>query len=147
MIENNILNHPFHLPSDYIRLAASARPIPSPIEHRELTYDFVKSFAQLVLQMYDSIRPGKKPGDPVVTVIRPIRYKDGEITVKIKLFDSEFIAIPQRKRRNNIAKLAQFTQNHKAPLKITRTKWTHLQQLKSVIPSDCHPFYDSITYE
>lgn len=73
MIENKIHNQPIHLPSDYIRLAASARSIPSPIDQKELTYKFVKNFAQLDLQMYDSIRPGKKPGDPVVTDIRAIR--------------------------------------------------------------------------
>ncbi|XP_022197121.2 uncharacterized protein LOC111054395 [Nilaparvata lugens] len=147
MIENKINNQPIHLPSDYIRLAACARSNPSPIEQKELTYDFVKNFAKADLLMYDSIRPGRKPGDPVVTDIRVIRYKDGEISVKTKSFDNEFLAIPQRKRRNTVAKLAQFKQLHKEPLKITKTKWTHLQQLKSVIPTDCHPFYDTIAYE
>lgn len=65
--------------------------------------------------MYDSIRPGKKPGDPLVADLRAIRYKNVDITVKIKSFNNEFISIPQRKQRNKIAKLAEFKPTHKSP--------------------------------
>lgn len=147
IIENKIHNQPIHLPSDFVRLAASARSKPCPIEQKELSYSFTKNFAQQELLMYDSIRPGRKTGDPVVTDIRTINYKSGEIKIQIKSFDSNFIKLPQRKRRSVVSKLSQFKQCHLAPLKITKRKWTHLQELKSVIPQDCHPFYDSLHYE
>lgn len=147
LIENKIHNQPIYLPSDYIKIAASARSNPSPVEQKEVVYSFTKNFAQPSLLMYESIRPGRKPGDPTVTDIRAICYKSGKISVKIHSFDNEFSDLPQRKRRNSVAKLTEFKQRHQAPLKITQTKWNHLQQLKSVIPSDCHHFYDSIKYE
>lgn len=147
VIENKIHNQPIHLPSDFIKIAASARSNPSPIEQKEVTFDFVKNFSQRKLLMYNSIRPGSKTGDPVVTDIRAIKYKSGNISVKIKSFDNDFFDLPQRKRRNEVASLSEFQQSHQAPLKITHTKWNHLQDLKAVIPSDCHPFYDSLPYE
>lgn len=97
--------------------------------------------------MYDSIRPVRKAGDPVVTDIKTILYEFNEIKVKIKFFDNNFIGVPQRKRRSVVAKLNEFKPCHSAPLKIPKTKWTHLQELKSVIPQDCHPFYDFRDYE
>lgn len=89
----------------------------------------------------------KQGWDPVVTDIRAIKYKYGNISVKVKSFDNDFFDLPQRKRRNEVASLSEFQQSHQAPLKITHTKWNHFQNLKAVIPSDCHPFYDSLRYE
>lgn len=37
VIENKIHNQPIHLPSDFIKIAASARSNPSPIEQKEVT--------------------------------------------------------------------------------------------------------------
>lgn len=42
-IENKIHNQPIHLPSDYIRLAVSARTKPCPIEQKDLSYGFTKT--------------------------------------------------------------------------------------------------------
>lgn len=61
--------------------------------------------------MYNSIRPGSKTVDPVVTDIRDIKYKSGNISVKIKSFDNDFFDLPQRKRRNEVASLSEFQQS------------------------------------
>lgn len=49
-----------------------------------MSFDFVKDYAEKSTLMYDSIRPGKKTGDPTVNDIRVIKYSpDGRIQVKI----------------------------------------------------------------
>jgi len=40
-----------------------------------------------------------------------------------------------------------YGQLHAEELKIPKSKWEHLQQLKKVIPNDCHEFYNHIKYD
>ena len=35
---------------------------------------------------------------------------------------------------------------YKTPMRITSTKWQHLQQLKKVLPKDYHHFYDALPH-
>jgi len=56
-IENKLRNTNIYLPSDYMRITKSART--KPFSYR-----------------FDTIRPGKKAGDPTVTNINPLRSKD-----------------------------------------------------------------------
>lgn len=39
-----------------------------------------------------------------------------------------------------------YEQLHKSPLKVPKSIWQDLQQLKAVIPKDCHASYDQIKY-
>jgi len=65
-------------------------------------------------------------------------------------FDDEYsdLALAQKKRKkgNDVDPAISYSQLHKEPLKIPKTKWDHLQQLKAVLPHDCHAFYDQIKY-
>ncbi|KAJ8881647.1 hypothetical protein PR048_018133 [Dryococelus australis] len=85
------------------------------------------------------IRPRKRPGDAVATNLKAIKYtSDGKIQVKLD-FDDDYIDLPQR-MKNKSQKLSSFPHLHKERLKISKTKWNHLQELKAVIPMDCHPY-------
>ncbi|XP_050507268.1 uncharacterized protein LOC126884950 [Diabrotica virgifera virgifera] len=146
-IEKTVKYKSIYLPSDYIRLTKESRK-QTPYQTKEVTYDFIKIFSETLV--YPSIRPGRKVNDPTVTDIKVIKYTpDGIIQVKLD-YCGEFIDLPTRKPRSaktNVSQLGQFKPLRNAPIKITNTKYNHLQQLKSVIPKDCHGFYDTLPHE
>lgn len=91
-----------------------------------------------------SLRPGRVAGDPVVTDIHCLRYDtNGQISFKLS-FEDDYAELPRRPRP--VDKDFQLQQLYSSRLPITKTKWNHLQELKSVIPSDFHGFYDNIKY-
>lgn len=140
IIERAIKNKPIHLPSDYIRYTSKN------YDKKAVTFDMIKEFSLKYTMMYDSIRPGRKGGDPTVTDLRVIEYyPDGEIRMKLS-FDSDYVHFPQGKKFDSPTRLLDFLQMHHNQLKIIARKWQHLQELKTVIPADCHPFYDSLEY-
>lgn len=144
-IEKKIKNKPIHLPSDYIRFTKEAK-VNNPYEVKEVSYDFIKNYGQKETQKYTSIRPGKKAFDPTVNDIKAIKYSpDGIIRVKLE-FDHTYIELPTRGKRN-VYKLSDFPQLRQSPIKLCARKWSDLQQLKSVIPKDCHLFYDHLPHE
>lgn len=145
-IERKIKNKPIHLPSDYTRLTSEARHDPEPYEVKSLDFNFCRNYG--VDMVYPSIRPGKSVGDPQVTDITAIKYSpDGIISVKTG-FDEEFQDLPKtRGRRATVKPLESFSQLHKQRIPIKKQKWLHLQQLKAVIPRDCHHFYDNLPHE
>ena len=53
--------------------------------------------------------------------------------------------LPQRRRKNK-ADENTITKMYKASMRITSTKWQHLQQLKKVLPKDYHHFYDALLH-
>lgn len=145
-IERKLKNKPIHLPSDYIRYTTEARKI-TQYETKSLTFDFFKDFSKKGLMIYDSIRPGKKPGDPTVMDIKAIKYMPGGI-IKTKLsFEEDFVDIPQRKMLAVPPSLSKFPQLHHESLPISKSKWQHLQDLKMVLPTDCHIFYDNLKHD
>ena len=122
---------------DYIKAARKTRPY----DVKYLSHDFFKSYGDL--QYYSSVRPGNKAGDPVVTDIRQLQYKNGEIRYKLDYSNGDFIALPRRVRENRgIVK-----EKYKEKQKIKKTKYDHLQELKRVIPRDYHSFYDSLVHD
>ncbi|CAF4780786.1 unnamed protein product [Pieris macdunnoughi] len=145
-IERKIKNKCIYLPSDYTRLTSEARRNPEPYEIKSLDFTFCKNYG--VDMVYSSIRPGKSTGDPMVTDITVIKYSpDGIITVKTD-FDGKFQDLPKKRgKRAAVKPLENFTQLHKQRIPIKKHKWLHLQQLKEVIPKDCHNFYDNLPYE
>lgn len=79
--------------------------------------------------------------DPTVNNLRALLYMpDGNIFFKLS-FEDEFEILPQRPVQKPMVEPSPL---YKHKLTISQTKWKHLQELKAVIPSDTHGFYDSI---
>ncbi|XP_041359493.1 uncharacterized protein LOC121375878 isoform X1 [Gigantopelta aegis] len=145
-VEGKLKHRPIYCPANYIDVLHSARPR-QPYTVKYLSYDFFKDHRHP--WMYNSIRPGSKAGDPVVTDIRVLKYTpDGTIQYKLQYTD-EFRDLPRRSRsRLSIEGIQECTvqQLLSGPVPISGTKYNHLQELKSVIPQDYHLFYDSLAH-
>lgn len=88
---------------------------------------------------------GKKIGDPTVNMIRAIGYDtSGTIYFKTDIKE-DYKVLPQRV--NKISEFCKPNILHPERIKISKKKWQHLQDLKSLLPSDCHYFYDNIPFE
>ena len=107
-----------------------------------MTYDKFFDFSQI--SYLQSIRPGKKPGEPQVHQLRALKYTpEAQILFKIDHTD-EFKALPQRIKK--LSKPYEITKLFPQRLKIKKSKFDHLQQLKSVIPVVYHAFYNDIPH-
>lgn len=129
---------PIYAPIDYVNKMKEARPS-HPYKVIYLDYTFFKDYEKVC--NYDSIRPGKRAGDPTVNDIRALQYKDGEIYYKLRQPD-EWKKLPQRVRTNNNILASLYTE----PRKIDGTKFENLQSLKQYMHSDYHSFYDSLSF-
>lgn len=81
-----------------------------------------------------------------MTDIKAVYYnfnENGEIKVKLD-FDTEFSNLPCRPK--HIVPILNYPRLYQDRLPITQKKWKHLQELKSIISQDCHPFYDQLPY-
>lgn len=146
VIEIKIKNKPIYLPSDYVRYTKSARQN-EPYETTSLTFDFIRNYSVKESMMYESIRPGKSVWDTTVNDIRAILYSpSGDIKTKLN-FNEDFQNLPQMKNVTQPLSLCSFTQLHSESLKISNIKWKNQQDLKSVLPRDCHSFYDNLKFE
>ena len=82
LIERKLRNKEIYLPSEYVRISKEARQ-KMPYDCYDLQYNFFKNYAAPEHQRYNSIRPGRKSADPVVTDIKSIAYKpEGVIQVR-----------------------------------------------------------------
>lgn len=143
-IERRLKNKKIHLPSDYLRATEEARRKPEPYECIKLEFDFFFNYSKPEYHRFKTIRPGKKTSDPTVTDIKGLRYcPNGDLRVKIDI-SQDWQELPIRSQV--IPPIEIYPKLHSAPLKITKKKWSHLQDLKSVIPKDCHAYYDSLPY-
>nr|XP_022900236.1 uncharacterized protein LOC111413475 [Onthophagus taurus]XP_022905178.1 uncharacterized protein LOC111417195 [Onthophagus taurus]XP_022907172.1 uncharacterized protein LOC111418744 [Onthophagus taurus] len=144
-IERKLKGRDIHLPSDYLRITKEARMKPFPYEVKCMQYFNFKDYSIKKYQRYASIRPGKVTNDPVVTDIRALQYlPNGNIYYKLD-FDDEWRELPQRQKP--VSQMVEWPQMYKEKRKIKFQKWQHLQLLKSVIPTDCHSFYDSLKHD
>lgn len=133
---------PIYAPSDYITRMQQARPR-NPYDVKSIHYDFFLNYEN-IKSNFKSIRPGKKKGDAVVVDIRGLKYcLDGSVLYKLR-HNNEWTILPQRRATSNNS-LPQRLYLEK--LKITESKYKHLQELKAVIDKDYHPFYDAISFE
>ena len=90
-----------------------------------------------------SIRPGCKPGDPVVTDIKELKYDpNGLIYYKLDHL-GQWLKIPRNYSPSFMVPDSLYT----SPLKIKEQKYQHLQSLKAVIPIEYHAFYDNLPRE
>ena len=80
--------------------------------------------------------------DPVVTDLRGLQYTpDGLIHYKLD-FDAEWTVLPHREKK--VSSPIQWPRMFKAERKIKPEKFKHPQELKKVIPSSYHSFYDNL---
>ena len=77
--ERAVNKRKIYLPHDYLEFIKNAKKDRS-YDVKYVTHEFFSSFQNL--DYYQSIRPGSRVGDPVVTDIRLLKYSHGEITFK-----------------------------------------------------------------
>ena len=143
-VECKLKGREITLPSQYALISKEARKKPFPYEVHYLTHDFFTNYAAKELWLYDSIRPGRNTNDPTVTDLRVIQYcPDGKILYKCN-FSDVLQEMPRRPKK--LSGNVQFPKLYTERLKISESKWNHLQQLKNVIPKDCHSFYENIPH-
>lgn len=98
ILEGAIRNREIYLPSQFIKITKNARKNPFPYRVKFLNWEFFKDFSKSQNMMYDSIRPGRKSGDPVVTDMRWLKY-DGEIRYPLDYL-TQLQPLPIRPEKN-----------------------------------------------
>lgn len=134
---------PIYAPQDYVKRMRQARP-KQPYDIRVLHFDFFKDYEHLATN-FQSIRPGKKKGDPTVNNVRAFLYKPtGEVCFKLR-HPQDYVLLPQRRHlpQENPAPFPLYN----SLIEITQSKFNQLQQLKPFIDRDYHPFYDCLKYK
>lgn len=139
-IERKVKHKDVFVPQPYVNAIESARC-------KGYTVDYVDHSFYTKLGYYTSIRPGVGVGSPVVTDIRLLKYSpDGLIAYKINYTDESYTDL--RKPRNAVNTFDEnITRSFSKPLKLKKSKFQHLQQIKHVIPKDYHAFYDALPHE
>lgn len=129
VIERKLRSKPIYLPSDYLRYTVEATN-EGKYDVKQLSFDLVNLYYSAKAKLvYDSIRPGKKAGDPTVNGLKAIKYSpDGKIQVKINSFSSKFFDLPQRGRLQTVPRLQDFNVLCAAPIKIAKRKWLDLHK-------------------
>ncbi|KAK7598085.1 hypothetical protein V9T40_006320 [Parthenolecanium corni] len=139
------LEHYFTLsiyaPSDYVSRMRMARP-KQPYHINVITCEFFLNYEESA--RLTSLRPEKKVDDPTVVDIRQLLYKpNGEIQFELNYDDFESFL---RSTKNNTEITRNIPQLYKSKIPISLTKFNQLQDLKSVIASDHHNFYNSLPH-
>ncbi|XP_045484411.1 uncharacterized protein LOC123689220 [Pieris rapae] len=146
VIERKLKNREIHLPSQYAMISKEARIKPFPYDVVMPDYTFFKDYSRKDYLVYESIRPGRVAGDKCVTNIRVLRYNTNS-TIDYKLmYSDEYMRLPRRAKPIE-SLLSEPPQLHDGPQKITKAKFNHLQELKTVIPPDCHEFYNNLIFD
>lgn len=79
-------------------------------------------------------------------MIRALTYDDPSGTIYFKTDIKEnYNVLPQR--ANKKSEFSNHNLLHPEKIKISKKKWQHLQELKLLLPSDCHYFYVNIPFE
>ena len=123
-----------------------ARP-GAPYDIKVLDYSFFKNYESMDSN-FRSIRPGTQAGQSIVTDIRALEYKPtGEVGYKLR-HTEEYRELPQKRacRQSTSDTTCTSTQLYQAPLKLKKDKFSHLQQMKVLMPQEYHPFYDSLAH-
>lgn len=149
LIERALKGKTINVPYDYVQIMVSARKNPSPFEVFYLTHEFFMDYSDV--GPYKTIRPGRKKGDATVTDVHCYKYHPQTDSNKAPLqfkirFNDELQDIPiPRDFSKNENKLPTRLYNGKLPIPLSKFK--HLQELKSVIGKDYHPFYDQLLHK
>lgn len=141
-IERRLKNRDIYLPHDYIAVCKEARR-GQPYNVRYMSYRDFKDFKNI--QFYPSIRPGRKPGEPLVTDVCSYKYSPtGEILYKINFTDN-YKALLKRTTVSNKISL-DIPLLYKSQPKIKKEKYDHLQNLKIVLDKKFWDFYDNLPH-
>ena len=144
LVERKLKNVDIRLPSDYMEICKHSRSKPFPIEVAEVGFNFFRNYNSAQILRYSSIRPGNKKSDPKVTDIRALNYLPAGM-IKYKLsFDGNWENLP--KSVTEISVCVNVPDLFPSALKINARKYKDLQDLKVVIPEDCHSFYDNVPH-
>lgn len=142
-LESNF-NPPIFSPQDYVARMRQVRSS-QPYNVRVVDYTFFQNFENQVSNL-NSLRPGRKVGDPCVMNIRKLLYKpNGEIQYKVDIEDN-YRPLPQRRKVKNTP-FKGLSNLYNGPIKIKRSKYDDLQLLRAVIEKDHHCFYDNLPFE
>lgn len=144
-VERQLRKRDIQVPSDYVQIIRSARQVPQPYTVVYLDHTFFRDYTKNL--SYPSIRPGNKVGDPTVTDIRALRYSpDNTISFKTDFAD-DYVLLPKPRRATITSQSPTEPQvMYAESIPIKAEKFVHLQQLKRVILSDHHNFYDSLKH-
>lgn len=140
-IERRKKNRELYAPANFVELIKQSRiGSPGPYNVKYVDYNFFINYSDI--SYYNSIRPGKKAGDPVVNDIRALRYSaENDLQYKTD-FNADWQALPQRKNKSNGLPKPLYS----APQPISKSKYDSLQSLKPIILKDYHAFYDALPH-
>lgn len=145
VIEKQMRNKKINVPADYVHICKTAcQKTPYKVEY--LQHNFFKKCDEI--KNFNSIRPGKTSGSPVVNDLKALKYSSNGVFYKLRHpHDWQLLPI-----RLNVSKVApvdfkNLPQLHKNRLKIKTEKYKHLQELKKSIELDYHDFYDKLPHE
>lgn len=103
-----------------------------------LSHEFIRDFTGL--RYYDSIRPGKRTGDPLVTDIRVLKYlPSGRMQYKLN-FDDNYEDLCKPRKAEIPSEKDVVPSLCKGSIPIKKSKYYNLQQLKHYTPRDHHAF-------
>ncbi|VEN42000.1 unnamed protein product [Callosobruchus maculatus] len=147
LIERKLHNREIELPTDYVKVTREARLKPAPYDVKYMRHSDFRNYDLRNQMAYQSIRPGKKAHDPTVTNLREIHYEpEGKIQIKLQ-FNDELTDLPQRVVKNPSLMPVFDEKLFTDRLKIAKTKFDHLQELKSTLAVEVQGFYDNLSYE
>ena len=141
-IERKLKHRTIYWPNDYVSVRKECRPS-QPYDVAEMKFEDFLDFGKI--GYLQSIRPGKKVGDALVHQLRALKYtEDGKVEFKLN-HDDAYKPLPQR------VKMAVDPYEIKplfpSRLKVKKMKFDHMQQLKFVMPSIYHEFYDNLPHK
>lgn len=129
---------PLYSPNDYVNRILQARPT-QPYKVNHIDYTFFLNYDGLPSN-FTSIRPGKKAGDPTVTEIRALLYRQGEVWYKL-MHSDDWKLLPQQRKQDLYQTPSSL---YEEPKKIDKSKFDQLQLLKPYMHRDYHTFYDNL---
>ncbi|KAF6203203.1 hypothetical protein GE061_003621 [Apolygus lucorum] len=139
-IEHVLNKTKVYLPYELLQITERARKEP-PYKAKLLSYDFFKNYAANFI--YDSIRPGNKPSDPVVNDIRQIQY-DPKGVIRYRLnFETPLQELPRRPKKPSSHSFKKLYTNR---LPITRDKYEDLKSMQKYIPDEAFLYYKTLPH-
>ena len=144
-IDRKIKKKDVFIPQKYVELIQESRSdSENPYTVKYVDHTFFRDYSGL--QYYSSIRPGVGVGSPLVTDKRVLKYTSaGDILYKLNHSDEEFQELRKPWSTSLVAD-KPVPHAYSKPIPLKSSKYTHLQQIKDVIPKDYHSFYDSLPH-
>ena len=142
VIERNMVCD-IYTPDDLRIVMQTARRNPSPYTVTPVKF---LDFTKMSTTRFNSIRPGRKAGDSVVTQLSHLHYTpEGQIFYKVFHENEEWRSLPVR-----IANIApeniKWDPLYTGRQKISKRKYDDLQYMKKVLPQKDHIFYDELEF-